>query len=112
MVALNENEIVVGYPPFVSEGGIATGEVVAVSSEDRDLACRRGLRSALAKKKLHDGRGIILVVLAQDFYCQLLDCGSFSKLAEAVLAEQSFSFDTVCVLDEHDGFFVRVARRD
>ena len=57
MRALNENEVVVDYPPFASEDGIATGQVCSISDEDRDRACRKGLTSAIARKALYDGCG-------------------------------------------------------
>jgi len=106
MVALNENEVVVGYPPFASDNGVASGEICAISNEQRDRACRGGLAAAIAKKALHDGRGCTLVVFAQDFYCQLLDCKLFAALVEAVLEEHRLTFDSVSVMDSHDGFFV------
>ena len=109
MAALNENDIVIGYPPFESVDGVATGEICSVSSEERDEACRRGLSAAAAKKALHDGRGCSLVVFAQDFYCQLLDPASFAALVGAVLAKHILSFDSIYVLDSHEGFFVEFA---
>jgi hypothetical protein len=111
MVALNQNEGVVGHPPFTYENGVAIGAVSVITSEERYEACRSGLSSAIANKALDDGRGCILVVFAQDFYFQLLDTALFQVLIEAVLNEHTMSFDSICVFDQQPGFFVERARR-
>jgi hypothetical protein len=108
MVALNENECVIGYPPFAYENGVAIGEIGAISNEDRDRACRSGLASAIANKASHDGNGCILVVFAQDFYAQLSDVTLLRNLVDTVLSEYSLSFDSVCVFDSQPGFFVEM----
>ena len=92
------------------QDGIATGEIDVISSEERDNACRRGLEAAIANKTLHDGSGCTLVVLAQGFYAQLLDKSALEFLVDTVLAKQSPTFDEVCVLDSHPGFFVKRTR--
>jgi hypothetical protein len=109
MSALNSSVVVVGYPPFRDENGIAMGTIDAITGKDRDAACRKGLASALAKKALHDGHGCTLVVFAQEFYMQLLDASALGALVDTVLSEQSMSFDSVCVFDSHPGFFVERA---
>ena len=106
MAALNENEFVVGYPPFANENGVAMGAIGAISNEGRDHACRGGLTSAIATKALYDGRGSTLVVFAQDFYMQLLDAYLLGALVDTVLSKQSLSFDSICVFDNQPGFFV------
>jgi hypothetical protein len=111
MAALNESDVVIGYPPFQHIDGVAHGKICSVSSEERDEACRRGLSSTIQKKALFDGRGYSLVVHAQDFYFQLLDRTSFAQLVGAVLAQHTLSFDSVYVLDSHEGFFVEAAQR-
>ena len=111
MAALDTNEFVVGYPPFRNENGVATGTVEIVSNEDRDIACRKGLTSAITNKALHDGRGSTLVVFAQEFYMQLLEVSRLGALVDALLRKQSLSFDSICVFDSQPGFFVeRVGR--
>jgi hypothetical protein len=107
MVALNTSDCVVGYPPFGFKDGIATGEIAAVSSEDRDTACERGLSSAIANKALHDGRGCTLVIFAQDFYLQLLDVNILSALVDKVLGRYPVTFDLVYVFDSQEGFFAK-----
>jgi hypothetical protein len=109
MSALNSSVVVVGYPPFRDENGIAMGTIDAITGKDRDAACRKGLASAPAKKALHDGHGCTLVVFAQEFYMQLLDASALGALVDTVLSEQSMSFDSVCVFDSHPGFFVERA---
>ena len=106
MVALNENAVVVGYPPFTSRNGIAWGEVCTISNEERDKACRKGLSAAVARKSMHDGGDCTLAVFAQEFYEQLLDAILFERLVDAVLAEHRLGFDSVCVFDNQPGFFV------
>ncbi len=106
MAALNENEFVVGYPPFHYENGIATGAFDVIGKADRDNACRNGLASAIGNKALHDGRGTTLVVFAQEFYMQLLDVSLLGALVDTVLSKQSLRFDSVCVFDNQPGFFV------
>lgn len=106
MAALNENEVVVGYPPFANKDGVAMGTVGAISNQDRDSACRCGLTSALANKALYDGGGLTLLVFAQEFYMQLLDASLLAALVDAILREHRLSFDRVCVFDSQPGFFV------
>lgn len=106
MAALNENEFVVGYPPFANENGVAMGTIGAISNRDRDNACLSGLTAAFANKALHDGRGSTLVVFAQEFYMQLLDVAFLGALVDAILNEHKLSFDRVCVFDSQPGFFV------
>ena len=97
MAALNEHECVVGYPPYSVEDGIAIGEIDTITSDQRDVACRIGLSSAISKKALYDGRGCTLIVFAQDFYCQLIDVELFQALVDTVLSEQGLSFEfSVC----------------
>jgi hypothetical protein len=109
MAALNENDIVIGYPPFESVNRVATGTTCSVSSEEGDEACRRGLSATAEKKALYDGRGCSLVVFAQDFYLQLLDSASFATLVGAVRTQHRLTFDSTYVLDSHAGFFVELA---
>jgi hypothetical protein len=106
MVALNESECVVGYPPFIAEDGIAMGETSVSSNADRHTACRKGLSSSIANKIPFDGRGCTLAVFAQEFYMQLLDTTLFKELVDAVLEDHRLRFDTVCVFDSEPGFFV------
>jgi hypothetical protein len=106
MVALNESECVVGYPPFITENGIAMGEMDAISNEDRDAACRRGLSSSTANKTSFDGRGCTLAVFARDFYKELLHATLFEGMVDAVLQNYRLRFDSACVYDSEPGFFV------
>lgn len=106
MVALNENECVIGHPPFTSKNGIATGAVTVISGEDRHNACHRGLTSAIANKASYDGRGYTLAVFAQDFYFQLLQATVFQALVDTVLRQHRLHFDSVSVFDSQPGFFV------
>jgi hypothetical protein len=106
MVALNESECVVGYPPFRNEDGIAMGAIDAISNEDRNTACRKGLSSSIANKAPLDGRGCTLAVFAQEFNMQLLDITLFKELVDAVLKDYRLRFDTVCIFDSEPGFFV------
>jgi hypothetical protein len=106
MAALNEHAVVSGYPPYVSRGDVAEGEIQTVTSDDRDRACESGLLAALENKALHDGRGCWLVIFAQDYYMQLLELCRFEALVEKALSQQRLSFDAVCVFDSKPGFFV------
>jgi hypothetical protein len=109
MTALNENECVVGYPPFTIEDGVAIGEIGAISNDDRDNACRNGLASAIANKALHDGRGSTLLIFAQTFYMQLLGVAVLDSLVDTILTKHRLSFDSICVFDSQLGFFVERA---
>jgi hypothetical protein len=111
MDALNDFGMVVGYPPFSAEHGVAIGAFGCVTSEDRDRACVEGLRIAIDNKATHDGRGCTLAVFAQEFYLQLLEVSSLSRLALTVLGECSLNFDSVCIFDSHPGFFVQFPGR-
>jgi hypothetical protein len=106
MKALNAAQCVVGHPPFALDDGVAMGAIVAITNEDRDRACRRGLEAAIANKALQDGRAIKLAVFAQEFFLQLLDVQLLGTIVDNVLGSKSLSFDSICVFDSQPGFFV------
>jgi hypothetical protein len=107
VVALNENAVVVGYPPYAGTAGVAEGRIDAISNEDRDRACLKGLSTAVAKKAPYDGGGCALAIFAQEFYMHLLEVPPLELLVDAVLKEHPLRFDSVSVFDSHPGFFVR-----
>lgn len=114
MKALNESDVVIGYPPFQTdemaaaddtEEVMASGQTTVLSQRDRDRACQRGLDYAFERKSRHDGWGSTLVVYAQSFYIQLLYPEDFVQLVQSVIKKWRLRFDAVCVLDENNGFF-------
>jgi len=108
MRALNESEIVSGYPPYDIQDGIAVGTIQTLTNDQRDNACKDGLAEALKNKARFDGRGVTLAVLARDFYMQLSDSKLFAHLVKEVIQGIPTSFHSVAVFDSHPGFFIEV----
>jgi hypothetical protein len=106
MLALNEADIVSGWPPFVIEGGVARGMVDCLVGDDRDNACLTGLESALSRKSHFHGRECTLAVLARDFYFNLLDFSLFEQIVQRALRRSNLKFQSVAIFDSEPGFFV------
>jgi hypothetical protein len=102
----NTGEIVNGFGPYKRKDQTITGPDRMKSGEELDHAYGGGLRQALDRKAVKDGRDQTLVIYCRE-YSQVMDAKRFHRLtAHANACGKMTNFAHVWFVDSGESFFV------